>query len=63
MACRSLFLGRYRPNFLETIKLAWIQYLALFWATWFFVSLVRAFIFREQIVPTKVVWETRFKGE
>lgn len=56
-------LRRYRPNFLEAVKFAWIQYVCMFWIVWWAVQLLRGFIFREQIVPTRVVWETKPKDD
>ncbi len=48
----------YVPGFWETIKFAWIQYLALFAIFWFFIHWLRMYIFRYQIVETRVQQES-----
>eukprot|EP00698_Gefionella_okellyi_P003611 TRINITY_DN1338_c0_g1_i2.p1 TRINITY_DN1338_c0_g1~~TRINITY_DN1338_c0_g1_i2.p1 ORF type:complete len:308 (+),score=20.09 TRINITY_DN1338_c0_g1_i2:42-965(+) len=52
---------RYRPDFLEAVKFAWVQYVCVFLAVWFFIRPIQRFVYSEQIVPTKIVWEGKAK--
>lgn len=47
----------YAPGFWETMKFAWVQYIALFAIFWFFIHWLRMYIFRYQVVETRVLQE------
>ena len=48
----------YVPGFWETIKFGWMQFLAVFIVLWYILRVVRAYTFQQQVVETKVVWDT-----
>lgn len=48
----------YIPGVAETLKFAWIQYVALFLILSFFMNLCQEFVYRFQIVPTRVILDT-----
>lgn len=48
----------YAPGFWETMKFAWVQYIALFTIFWFFIHWLRMYIFRYQVVETRVLQES-----
>lgn len=44
----------YRPDWSETVKMAWVQYLALFAIVWYLLSALREFVYTNQILETTV---------
>lgn len=53
-----LVFSRYIPNVGETLKYAWMQYLALFVPLYFIMEIGRWFVFYFQILPTSVRKDT-----
>jgi len=52
-------ISRYVPNFAETLKFAWIQFLATFVAAYYLLGhLLQRFLFERHIVETDVVDDT-----
>ncbi len=49
----------YIPGAAEVLKFAWVQYISLFILLAYFMSFVRAFVFRYQVVETFVASDTR----
>ena len=42
----------YRPSFLERLKWAWVQYLAITLVFWYLLRHVQSFVFENHIIPT-----------
>lgn len=45
----------YVPDFIETIKFAWMQYLCVAFLIWLFFEKSQAFIFRYQVLPARIL--------
>eukprot|EP00741_Cyanophora_paradoxa_P005710 tig00000903_g5534.t1 len=48
---------RYQPEVWEVLKFAWIQYAAVLLFVWYLTSVARDFVFRNQLLDTRVVTE------
>lgn len=44
----------YQPDWSETVKMAWVQYIALFAIVWYLLSALREFVYTNQILETTV---------
>jgi transmembrane protein 231 len=48
---------RYRPSFWELAKYAWVQYVAVWLLVYLVLGSIRAWILRNQLLPSRVSWD------
>eukprot|EP00983_Pelagomonas_calceolata_P017967 563325-Pelagomonas_calceolata.AAC.1 len=59
----ALLLSSSRPQVIEMLKFAWIQFLATFVAIWFFFHWLQIFVFRYRIFDTRAVSDVQPKTQ
>jgi hypothetical protein len=47
----------YNPTIGEVLRAGWVQWVSLFWIGFFFLTIIADYVFRNQLIETKVINE------